>query len=78
MAGRDGGGGAALALEREHVLVFAADVAARGDVLGGDAHDAVAEGVGENPGQHVDHVHVAQLLSEARLLQEMRRPAHDL
>ena len=69
---------APLALKREGVLIGARHPPARGDVLGGDAHDAVAEGVRQHADEAVGHCDVAHLVAEAPALQIMRGPAHHL
>jgi hypothetical protein len=60
----DGAGGALLALQRELVLVLAADAPALGDVLRRDAHVAAVEGIAEGADHGVDDLAVAEALAE--------------
>ena len=55
--------GALLALQRECVLLRARDAVALGDLLGGDAHVVVAEGVGDQRERPVDRARASRVAS---------------
>ena len=72
----DGAGGAGLAVEREGILIGAADLVVAGDVLGGHAHMAGAERAVEGAEHHVLKGRVAHPRAPARLGQDIGRAAH--
>ena len=76
---RDGALGLLLALSRELVLLLARDAVILGDVLGGDPHVDVLEGVDEPVMDHrVDHLRVAHARAEATARHQVGRPRHVL
>ena len=76
---RDGALGLLLALSREVVLLLARDAVVLGDVLGGDAHVDVLEGVHQPVMHHrVDHLRVAHARAEATAGHQVGRPRHVL
>src|SRR5262249_20425610 len=75
----DGSDGPLLALGRELVLLLATDAVLRGDVLRRDAHVDQRDRAGEPVGDHrIEQLIVAHADAEARLLEDVRRPAHAL
>lgn len=78
MPGLLSGMGPSLAFGGEGILIRAADPPFLGHVFRGDAHDPVAEGIGENALQVIDKREVAHLGAEPGRPRDMRRKAHGL
>ena len=73
-----GGGRAALRLDRELVLLVAADAVLAGDVLGGDTHVDAVERVGEHRDGAVDQGAVAEPVAAAGVEVVERHAGHVL
>ena len=69
-------GGAALAFQREGVLISAGDAVPRGDIFGRDPHVARPEGAGQRAGHHVDGAGIAHLLAKAGGGQDVGSAGH--
>ncbi len=75
---RDGLDGAALAFERERVLLLATDAVSLGDVLSRDAHQNVLERIRERTVQRIDESRIAELLTPAHRRRQEGRTTHHL
>jgi hypothetical protein len=69
---------AAVRLERELVLLLAADVVRLGEVLGGDPHVDPMERVGQASDDRIDHLRLAHARAPARVRHPVRATAHRL
>jgi predicted acylesterase/phospholipase RssA len=68
--------GAAVALDCEGILFFAADLPLRGDVFSGDTHMHGFEGIGQCADHHVNDRGVAHALAGAQRRQKVASAAH--
>ena len=74
----DGGQSPALGLDGEGILLLAGDAVLFGQVLGGDAHVADAEGVGEDGDHGIDRRGVAHAGAGTQRRQQVGGLGHDL
>jgi hypothetical protein len=73
----DGGGGAALRLDRQGILLFAADVPLLGQILCRDAHMTDTKRVGERGDHHVDGLGIAHACAGTHRRQHVGTARHD-